>query len=240
MSYLKRKIHNKTFLVESFHKGPLEKDCGEQGEETKHGGQGHCLLLHTSFVWMIFYIFCYDCSGRQFTIISSWIKKWELQPDPSHPTISSPLSSGTPPPWMFPMEAICNHWRQLDSSSCIFYIQQDKRILHVLVAFLFHLNHNKFWALYMKCFFRSTMWNMPKLPWEVTLGIGEGLKLNLLHPGGLSLTLLIKTAFSSWDIGTRLTSTSKPITQTSRMLTVHMLLQIVFKWCVVQQWWQAP
>ena len=25
---------------------------------------------------------------------------------------------------------------------------------------------------------------MPKLPWEVTLGIGEGLKLNLLHPGG--------------------------------------------------------
>ena len=239
MSYLKRKIHNKTFLVESFHKG-LEKDCGEQGEETKHGGQGHCLLLHTSFVWMIFYIFCYICSGRQFTIISKLDKKNEYcSQTPPIPPSPPPCPLG--PPWMFPMEAICNHWRQLDSSSCIFYIQQDKRILHVLVAFLFHLNHNKFWALYMKCFFRSTMWNMPKLPWEVTLGIGEGLKLNLLHPGGgLSPTLLLKTAFSSWDTGTRLTSTSKPITQTSRMLTVHMLLQIVFRWCVVQQWWQAP
>ena len=44
---------------------------------------------------------------------------------------------------------------------------------------------------------------MPKLPWEVTLGIGEGLKLNLLHPGGgLSPTLLLKNCFlilGHWD-----------------------------------------
>ena len=55
----------------------------------------------------------------------------------------------------------------------------------------------------MKCrFFRSAMWNMPKLPWEVTLGIGEGLKLNLLHPGGTSPTLLLKNCFlilGHWD-----------------------------------------
>ena len=136
---------------------------------------------------MIFYIFCYICSERQFTIISSCIKKWELQPDPSHPSISPPCPLG-------PHHHGCFRWRPFviieDNSTPhpVYFIfnriKESCMYCNILVAFLFHLNHNKLWALYMKCFFRSTMWNMPKLPWEVTLGIGEGLKLNLLHPGG--------------------------------------------------------
>ena len=105
MSYLKRKIHNKTFLVESFHKGPLEKDCGEQAEETKHGGQGHCLLLHTSFVWMIFYIFCYICSGRQFTIISKLDKKNE------NCSQTPPIPPSPPPCPLGPHHHGCFRWR---------------------------------------------------------------------------------------------------------------------------------
>ena len=64
---------------------------------------------------------------------------------------------------------------------------------------------------------------MSKLLWEVTLGIGEGLGLKLLHPAVSPQKLLSHPPAPSPPL--RRQDNVEPITQKSRMLTVHTLLQ---------------
>ena len=72
----------------------------------------HChLLLFNSLTISSVQVFLKKAS------MFSWAKTFmlvgpKLQPDRSHPNIPL-LSSGTPPPWLFPMDAICTHWTPL-------------------------------------------------------------------------------------------------------------------------------